>query len=134
MKGCLVQSLFLDQCLIRNESTRTSPMWPGFDFRTQRCIYVAFVVSLLGPGVFHRKLWKSFLIKNRPLIRYELMSPQTRGTFVHLAIDTQTVLKAIHRRSVYAPDSPRYRADPVHLRDPGLPAMKTMIDKSLPNS
>ena len=134
MKGCLVQSLLLDQCLIRNESTRSSPVWPGFDFRTQRSIYVEFVVSLLGPGVFHRELWKSFLIKNRPLIRYELMSPQTRRTFVHLAIDTSTLLKAIHRRSVDAPDSPRCREDPVHLRDPGLPAIKTMIDTSLSNS
>ena len=82
-----ISFFFLDQCLIRNESTRSSPVWPGFDFRTQRCIYVEFVVSLLGPGVFHLELWKSFLFKNRPLIRFELVSPQTRGTIVHLAID-----------------------------------------------
>ena len=51
------------------ESARLPPMWPGFDSRTQRHMWVDFVVgSLLAPGGFSLVLRFSPLPKSKPNI------------------------------------------------------------------
>ena len=55
---------WLAQCV----SARLPPLWPGFDSRTRRLMWVEFVVgSHLAPRVFLRVLRFSYLYKNQHL-------------------------------------------------------------------